>query len=135
MEQSQNNKEEPIQDLQGLIDFIKVFSPEGFGNLLEKPLRICIDSKQVITIESIEVIPRTRDLTLLITTTSNVGFQGSMRDVLNEENIYRNDSKPEQVIDEVPMITQESLIKEFNKPKQEESNGTSEGIEQDGMDE
>lgn len=116
----ETNKEEKkiIATLNDIIEALKLYHPDAFGDLGNKPIRLCIDSKQVIVIDSIEIYPRIVDLTLMVTTSVNVGYKGTV-DIPIPEKI--DDSVKEEP--EVPMITQDKLSEEF---KTKTKNGNSE---------
>jgi len=115
-----------MPSLQELLDNIKLFEKETLEQgLADKPLRLCIDGKQIVEIRDIEVISRGRDLTLFVTSSRNVGYSPSEGDKTHgglREQLEGPLGAPlfnsEETLEEAPkVITQQDLIETFNKKK------------------
>lgn len=104
------------------MEALKALPSEIYGDQMEKPLRLCIDGKQIVEIEDIEVIPRGTDVTLFITCSQNIGTAPQVPsdlaypmvgDIAKEEPTEAPKEKKEQ------LITMNTLKETFQKEEDE----------------
>lgn len=105
----------PIRTLKDILDNCKLAEKQTpiYKDLQDQPLRLCIDGKQIVEIEGIEIIPRSRDLTLFITSSKNVGYTGDKRELREPMPKETNVATPDEA--QPKIITQNDLIQTFNK--------------------